>query len=77
MKGNDPISSIKELRLVFENEIIPTLQDYFYEEYDKIKDIIGNKFIDKNEESIKTLDNDDDFIDALKETIQKEKNVKN
>lgn len=71
MNNEAPITSISELRLVFENEIIPLLQDYFYEDYEKIQKILGPRFVNEKEMKIRTewKQNQDAFIDALKEIV--------
>jgi len=51
MKNAKPLEEIEDLRFVFANEIIPLLQDYFYEDYEKIHEILGKDFVDlKNQE---------------------------
>ncbi|WP_290487790.1 MULTISPECIES: AAA family ATPase [unclassified Akkermansia] len=40
--------TIKKLAEIFTNNIIPLLQEYFYEDYEKIRLILGNKFIAVN-----------------------------
>lgn len=42
------ISSELELLNVFENQIIPLLQEYFYNDYDKIGLVLGKEFLIKN-----------------------------
>ena len=61
------IDSIEKLQFVFKYEIIPLLQDYFYEDYLKLSEILGEKIISKEKMEVnnKTIDNPDNFIDAL------------
>ena len=73
MDGSKPIQTIEDLQFVFANEIIPLLQDYFYEDYEAIQKIIGSAFINKNERKIK-LDWKKEpqiFIEALKEIAKR------
>lgn len=37
-----PVSNLEDLKGVFEGKIIPTLQEYFYEDYDKIRAILND-----------------------------------
>ncbi|MFW7387483.1 AAA family ATPase [Vagococcus fluvialis] len=36
------IGTLKELKLIFENKLIPLLQEYFFEDYQKIQAILGD-----------------------------------
>jgi 5-methylcytosine-specific restriction protein B len=53
MKDKKPLNDIEDLKFVFSNEIIPLLQDYFYEDYEKIYEILGNTFVDKKNMEIR------------------------
>ena len=48
MKKNGSITTLDELRSVFDSKIIPLLQEYFFDDYEKIKLILNdeNKFIE-------------------------------
>jgi len=72
MDGSKPIDSIEDLQFVLSNEIIPLLQDYFYEDYEKIQKIIGTIFVNEKEMKIKTdwKENSSMFIEALKEIVK-------
>ena len=69
MKKEKPVRELNHIRHVFENEIIPLFQDYFYEDYEKIEKMIGPTFIDKKNMSINQdwKDKDDEFVKGLKE----------
>lgn len=55
---------LDDLKTIFTQEIIPLLQEYFYDDYSKIKLVLGNNFIIKNEELNKSIFNQN----VLKET---------
>ena len=69
MKEENPIGELGHVRRIFENEIIPLLQDYFYEDYEKIEKIIGSTFINGKNMSINQdwKDKDDEFVKGLRE----------
>ncbi|NQU33123.1 MAG: EVE domain-containing protein [Bacteroidetes bacterium] len=48
---------LEELKIIFQNKILPLLQEYFYGDWGKIMLVIGKKFIDKKIETIKFLSN--------------------
>lgn len=54
---------LKELKIIFQNKILPLLQEYFYGDWGKIMLVIGKEFIDKKIETIKFLSNglDDEY----------------
>jgi len=45
-KNNEKIITIKALKRLFKNKIIPLLQEYFYEDYSKIKMILSDELIE-------------------------------
>lgn len=51
MKKNEP--SIENLGEIFEKSVIPLLQEYFYEDYEKIRLVLGDNA--KNDESIEFI----------------------
>ena len=61
--------TIDELEKIFRNKIIPLLQEYFYDDWEKILMVLGNGFIEKN--SIK----DDIFDYKVDEYLEEEKSV--
>lgn len=67
MKGTECIDSIEDLQFVFANEIIPLLQEYFYEDYEKLQKILGSKFVDEKMMKIREDWKTDDalFLEAL------------
>ena len=58
----------KELRLVIKYQIIPLLQDYFYDDYEEIKRILGSKIIGPDNRPGKILDegNESELIQELR-----------
>ena len=51
--------TIETLANIFKNNIIPLLQEYFYEDYEKIRLVLGdNKKQDETQQFIKTISND-------------------
>ena len=67
MKDKKPLENIEDLKFVFSNEIIPLLQDYFYEDYHKIHEILGSKFVDLKNMEIRPewKENSKDFEKAV------------
>ncbi|MGC9362545.1 MAG: hypothetical protein ACP5F3_06420, partial [Candidatus Syntrophosphaera sp.] len=51
------IESAEELKEVFENKVIPLLQEYFYGDYGKIGLVLGPGFVEK------TTNGEQDFSD--------------
>ncbi len=56
------IKKIEDLQFVFQYEIIPLLQDYFYDNYEKLADVLGEKLISKTKMSV----NKDVITDSTK-----------
>jgi 5-methylcytosine-specific restriction endonuclease McrBC GTP-binding regulatory subunit McrB len=58
----------KELRLVIKYQILPLLQDYFYDDYEEIKRILGSKIIGPDNRPGKILDegNESELIRELR-----------
>ena len=48
------VSSSEDLQFVFVYEIVPLLQDYFFDDYEKLKEILGNGFVDSKNMVIKS-----------------------
>ena len=57
---SDANGGISLLRDKFANKIIPLIQEYFYEDMKSVHAILGDGFIDKNEEVV-VKDNLDDL----------------
>ena len=63
------VSSPEDLQFVFVYEIVPLLQDYFFDDYEKLKEILGSDFVDSKNMVIKS--------DWQKDTRRFIKNLKN
>lgn len=68
--------TISELENIFKNKIIPLLQEYFYDDWEKILMVLGDGFIDKREMKSDIFDyasedylEDEKFIYTLKENF--------
>ena len=49
MKADDKTLTLEDLCSIFENKIIPQLQEYFYNDMKKIQMILGEAFVSKKE----------------------------
>ena len=47
---------LEEIKIIFQNKIIPLLQEYFYGDWGKIMLVIGKDFVESKKETIKFLD---------------------
>ncbi len=62
---NNP--TIDELINIFKNKIIPLLQEYFYDDFEKIMMVLGKGFVDKKEINSNIFDYQvDDYLDDEK-----------
>lgn len=55
MNIQDRKNPIDELRVIFQNKILPLLQEYFYGDWGKIMLVIGKEFVFKKNETVKFL----------------------
>lgn len=60
------IHNIEVLKTIWYYQIIPLIMEYFYNDGEVISSIIGSSFIDKKTCHIKWIDNNDDFVKAIK-----------
>lgn len=68
MKNGSQVTSIDELKDIYELDIIPLVQDYCFDDYDKLGEVVGTGFIDIENMSIRYdvfQDSDDVFISEL------------
>jgi len=67
------VQNLKDLQFAFANEIVPLLQDYFYDDYKKLEEeILSDKFIDSEKMVVKDDWKKDSkvFLNAIKKTFQ-------
>ena len=74
----DPFGD-KELRLVIKYQIFPLLQDYFYDDYDEIKRILGDKIIgpDNRLSEILNEGKETELIQELRTHLKSKKEITN
>jgi 5-methylcytosine-specific restriction endonuclease McrBC GTP-binding regulatory subunit McrB len=65
------ITKMNDLQFVFKYEIIPLLQDYFYEDYETIGEILGKKIVSLKDMTIdeKVIDDETQFKVELEKII--------
>ena len=75
---NDPFGD-KELRLVIKYQIFPLLQDYFYDDYDEIRRILGDKIIGSDNRLGKILNEgkETELIQELRTHLKSKKEITN
>ena len=56
-------ATIKELANIFENKIIPLLQEYFFEDYEKIRLVLGDN--QKNNKDLEFIVSEDISVTEL------------
>ena len=67
------INNLEDLEFTFANEIVPLLQDYFFDDYKKLEeDILSSDFVDSEKMLIKDNWKKDSqvFLEVLKSTFQ-------
>lgn len=64
MKNGKQIETVSELREVYIYDIIPLISEYCFNDYSKMSEIIGEKFIDKDSKELKyeLLNGTDDYF---------------
>ncbi len=64
----DEDSTVDDLTHIFKNKIIPLLQEYFYDDWEKIRLVLNDGFIEKVEQKPNKIFEgiDDDYIDEEK-----------
>ena len=66
------VKNVEDLKFVFRYEIIPLLQDYFFGEFDKLADVLGDKFISNDQMEInENVFEDSKFEEALGQIFEK------
>ncbi|MFC1513460.1 McrB family protein [candidate division KSB1 bacterium] len=56
---NDTKKPLNEIRAIFQNKIIPLLQEYFYGDWGKIRLVLGKNFVMRKKDTVKFLDTED------------------
>ena len=59
--------TIETLANIFENSIIPLLQEYFYEDYEKIRMVLGDNQKDSEDKQFITIE-ENDYNDLFGDT---------
>ena len=64
------VTSLDKLKRIIQDDVIPLLEEYCYEDYDALEKILGSSLVDKMEQRIKfelfEKDREEDLILALK-----------
>lgn len=72
MIKDKPISKISDLQFTFETEIIPLLQEYFYQDYNELEKILGSECVDITRQEIKKMSKEQ-FKSTMNFILQKGK----
>jgi hypothetical protein len=65
------VESLEDLIHVFKENIIPLLQEYFFNDYKKIQLVLGTGFITSNPMTVKfAIDDENEFEDKVVYSIQ-------
>lgn len=67
LKGKESDDAKSELDHIFRNKIIPLLQEYFYDDWEKIRMVLGDGFIKKTESNLDIFDDDFQNSDYLED----------
>lgn len=73
MRDGESITTLSDLQFVFETEIIPLLQEYFYQDYNEIAKVLGPDFVNTGRQEINKLTNEQ-FRTALNYILNHGKN---
>lgn len=65
MKDGKSMISVSDVKFAFETEIIPLLQEYFYDDYYELEKVLGPNFVDTQKQLIIQHDSEADFLKAL------------
>ena len=66
------VASLEDLQFIFTHEVVPLLQDYFFDDYRKLEEILGSGFVDSENMVIKSDWQTDThlFLEILKNSFQ-------
>lgn len=68
MKGAKVVSTVEDIKDIFEFDLIPLLQEYCFDNYQLLAEIIGDSFVDLDEQDINRgifTDSNEAFIEAI------------
>jgi 5-methylcytosine-specific restriction protein B len=63
------VETIDDLRETFQYEIIPLLQEYFYDDYERIAAVLGDNLIENNEATNFIIKQENDYAKILNSDI--------
>ena len=66
------VESLEDLQFIFTHDVVPLLQDYFFDDYGKLEEILGSDFVDSENMVIKSDWQTDThlFLKILKNSFQ-------
>ena len=72
MLGKETVQDISNLQYIFAYEIIPLLKEYFFNDVEKLKEILKNQFIDWSDMTIikKWQEDEEIFLEYLHEFMK-------
>lgn len=59
------VYGIMDLRMIWYYQIIPLLTEYFYNDLEALKSVVGDAFFDVSDSQVRFLESDSEFISAL------------
>jgi hypothetical protein len=66
MEKGKSFSKFEQLKFAMETEVIPLLQEYFFNDFNELEKVLGKDFVDTINEKINRFDNDEEFHKAMK-----------
>ena len=68
------INKLEDLQFTFQYEVIPLLQDYFYDNYERLSEVLGDMIIDTKNMEINNdvINNNEKFSQALGQIFKKD-----
>lgn len=54
MKGGEQVTSIEDMRHIFALDLLPLIQEYCFDDYQQLADIVGDGFVDVEQMAIRT-----------------------
>jgi len=67
LEGGKPIADLRRLARVLHDDVVPLVQEYCYDDFDALREILGSGFVDADAEAIRTgvFDRMEELRDAL------------